>query len=409
LTYLAAEQLKSRNEGQSWNWVPFRRVAQIRRQPNTTSDAPLLACSASRGVELRPADGGRQLPSAETIVGYWLVHPRDLVFNPMWAIEGGVAVSELFGAVSTAYRVYQLRPNMWPRFLHYWCRSAIAIDQYRLLVRGITTFDRSVSREDFEGMPIPVPPISSQHQIASFLDAETARLDQVIGNRLKQLQLLHARQQAEIDSVSGATGQTFSLKRVAPFVTSGPRGWGDRVGPSGIPFIRIGNLQRDSIQLDLSDVVHVEPGDDGEAARSRVRKGDVLVSITADIGTVGIADHDVEGASVSQHVAIVRPENCLPEWLAFVLKSGPVRGQLLAAQYGGTKQQLALDDLRDLRIPLADNSTQVAVARRLMRAANRYDRIGAGIHHVVGLLQERREAMITAALTGQIPIPGVAA
>ena len=41
---------------------------------------------------------------------YWVVYPDDLVFNPMWAIEGGVAVSEVEGAASTAYRIYDFKP-----------------------------------------------------------------------------------------------------------------------------------------------------------------------------------------------------------------------------------------------------------------------------------------------------------
>src|SRR5438067_9443080 len=135
MSYLALEAAVSRTP--SWRWVPFRHVAHLRRERNVLSDAPLLSLSASRGVAQRPDDGGRQLPSEDTVLNYWLVHPNDLIFNPMWAIEGGVAVSDLSGAVSPAYRVYKLAPVIEPRFAHHWFRSSIAIEQYRLLVRGV--------------------------------------------------------------------------------------------------------------------------------------------------------------------------------------------------------------------------------------------------------------------------------
>ena len=123
-------------------------------------------------------------------MGYWIANPGDLVFNPMWAIEGGVAVSQIRGALSTAYRVYRFGNRIDPRFAHYYFRSRVALDQYRLMVRGVTTFDRSVSREDFEAMPMPVPPLDIQRAIADYLDAETARIDGLIEKKKRMIELL---------------------------------------------------------------------------------------------------------------------------------------------------------------------------------------------------------------------------
>ncbi len=78
--------------------------------------------------------------------------------------------------------------------------------------------------------------------------------------------------------------QIGSLK---PFVTSGSRGWAAFYSDFGSPFIRITNLSRNSIYLDLEDLRFVNVAlDDSEAARTQLQDGDVLISITADIEVV---------------------------------------------------------------------------------------------------------------------------
>src|SRR5947209_6014535 len=84
------------------------------------------------------------------------------------------------------------------------------------------------------------------------------------------------------------SGELFS------FVTSGSRGWARFYADAGPRFIRAGNLNHDSITLDLSDVQRVQPPDGPEPARTRVRGGDILISVTADVGMVGLVPQEVE-------------------------------------------------------------------------------------------------------------------
>ncbi len=195
MSYLVLEPVIA---GSRWEWRQLRRVTSRRRETNALRDKVLLSLSAYRGLEPRAEDGGRQPPSEETEADYWVVKPNDLVFNPMWAIEGGVAVSAIEGAVSPAYRIYQFGSDIYPRFAHHFLRSHLAISQYRLLVRGVTTFDRSVTRGDFEAMPIPVPPLSEQRAIADHLDKQTAYIDELVAKNQQTVGLLRERRAALI-------------------------------------------------------------------------------------------------------------------------------------------------------------------------------------------------------------------
>src|SRR3990170_2449256 len=78
------------------------------------------------------------------------------------------------------------------------------------------------------------------------------------------------------------------LKTVNSFVTSGSRGWAQHYSDDGATFLRVGNLTRHSVYLDLSDVQHVEPPQNKEGDRTRVKENDVVISITAYVGSVAV-------------------------------------------------------------------------------------------------------------------------
>lgn len=408
MTYLALEAARRRSPA-NWRWLPLRRVSTIRRAQNTERTERLLALSADRGVEPRPDDGGRQLASAATEQGYWVVHPNDLVFNPMWALEGSVAVSEVRGAVSTAYRVYEIAGDMHPRFLHHFMRSHVALEQYRALVRGVTTFDRSVTREDLDAMPVPAPSLEVQRTVSNFLDAETARIDALIIKKRRLRELVIERFRGLV-SDAVAVGSSIEVRRVIELRTSGPRGWANRVGDSGAPFIRSQNLRRDGIELDLSTAARVHPAESPEAHRSRTREGDVLIGITgANTGWVGLVREQSAEGYVSQHVAVLRPHQVVPEWLAYSLFAHQAQDQLLGGQYGGTKTQLALDDLATLRICVPSESEQREGVERIKRALTQIRWVEQALSRQIGLLLQHRQALVTAAVTGELEIPRMSA
>src|SRR5262249_21301064 len=93
-----------------------------------------------------------------------------------------------------------------------------------------------------------------------------------------------------------------------PFITSGSRGWAKYYSRAGAPFIRITNLSHDDIYPDLSDLRSVAvPYTDAEAKRTQLQIGDVLISITADIGAIGYIGPTIPLPSyINQHIACVR-------------------------------------------------------------------------------------------------------
>ncbi len=268
-----------------------------------------------------------------------------------------------------------------------------------------------------------------QVEIARFLDRETAKIDALIAEQEKLLALLTEKRQATISHAvtrgldpnapmkdSGipwlgevpAEWEILPLKRDLAFLTSGSRGWAEHYSDEGALFLRIGNLTRDSVELDLSDVQRVEPPEGSEGERTRVSTGDVLFSITAYLGSVAVVPDDFETAYVSQHVALarLRGKHFLPKWIGYATLSRLGMTYLANQGYGGTKVQLSLDDIACLPLTAPSLPEQQATLDFLEKEIRKLDVVRAESEAAIRLLRERRGALIATAVTGQIDVRG---
>ena len=193
----------------------------------------------------------------------------------------------------------------------------------------------------------------------------------------------------------------FPIKRDLELLTSGSRGWASHYADDGAAFIRIGNLTRDHIHLDLADLqrVNVPVGSEGE--RTKVKPGDVLFSITAYLGSVAVVSDDIETAYVSQHVALARlfKKRLLPGWVAYVTLSDVGKNYLSSQGYGGTKIQLSLEDVADLLVTAPPLCEQASITSFLDHETARIDALIEEQKRLIELLKEKRQAVISHAVT----------
>jgi type I restriction enzyme S subunit len=293
------------------------------------------------------------------------------------------------------------------RYLFWALSSNVAREHFAVAATGVTRF--GLRQDDMGNVRLPIPPLPEQRTIADFLDRETARIDALIAAKRRMIDLVEARYRSLVSALTDQ-GPPIRVRHVTSLRTSGPRGWAERVGESGRPFIRSANLQRDAIDLRADNLVFVNAPETIEAARSRTRQGDVLIGITgANTGWVARVTAGLDGGYVSQHVAILRPRDVVPDWLAYSLFSERSQQQLLGSQYGGTKQQLGLEDLADLSIGDPPREAQVEAVNRIEASTAWRELLSRGLLHQIDLLAERRQALITVAVTGELGVPGVAA
>lgn len=193
---------------------------------------------------------------------------------------------------------------------------------------------------------------------------------------------------------------------VFPFVTSGSRGWARYYSASGPLFLRVANLDHNSIDLDLSEVQHIAPPITAESKRAMVRTGDLLISITAEIGMVGVVPASLAESYVSQHVAIARPHPALnSRFLAvFIAASNGGVKQLESLQRGATKIGLGLDDIRSLVVPVPPAPEQAEIVRRVDLLLALTDSLEERVKHVDTGLGRASHAVLDKAFHGELAL-----
>jgi len=152
---------------------------------------------------------------------------------------------------------------------------------------------------------------------------------------------------------------------VFDFITSGSRGWAQYYSDKGPIFLRIGNLDYGTTALDLASIQRVSPPVAAEGSRTRVQAGDVLISITGDIGMVGLVPKGIGEAYINQHIALARPSrHTHPPYIARAIMAPSNLGHLQQMQRG-IKNSLGLDDIRGLRVPLPPLDEQKRIVAKI--------------------------------------------
>lgn len=157
-----------------------------------------------------------------------------------------------------------------------------------------------------------------------------------------------------------------TIGELNPFVTSGSRGWAPFYAKQGELFVRITNLWRNSIYLNLTDSKFVQlPPGENEGVRTQLKERDVLISITADIGIIGYVDESVPSpAYINQHIALVRFAAGQPcgRFVAYFLASERSQRLFRVSTDTGTKAGMSLIGIKKIELMLPGLPEQQRIA-----------------------------------------------
>lgn len=196
-----------------------------------------------------------------------------------------------------------------------------------------------------------------------------------------------------------AEWEVGNLEAVADFVTSGSRGWARYYAVDGAIFLRIGNLTRNHINLRLDDIIRVNPPQSSEGKRTSVSAGDLLISITADLGVIGVIPKGFEEAYVNQHIAMVRfvRAKVNPRFIGWFLSSRRGQTQFQKLNESGAKAGLNLPTVRRLLVPMMELSEQTRIAEILDSNTNKT----SSYHSRLTKLRSLKTALMQDLLTGK--------
>jgi type I restriction enzyme, S subunit len=257
-------------------------------------------------------------------------------------------------------------------------RLQVKLDESATHGGVFTNLTTSIVRE----FQIAIPPLDEQKKIAEIfgsVDEAIAATEAVIEQTkyVKQGLLTdllakgigHTRfKQTEIGKIPECWEVT-KLGELSTLVTSGSRGWAKYYSDKGAKFLRITNLTRSRLRMDLKKMKFVElPEKAVEGKRTQVHQGDILISITADLGTIGLVDdQDLGEAYINQHIALVRPDadNVESGYVAYALSSSVMQNRFLMLNDPGAKAALNLPAIRKIDVPIPPRKEQERICKIL--------------------------------------------
>ena len=155
------------------------------------------------------------------------------------------------------------------------------------------------------------------------------------------------------------------LGHLTMMVTSGSRDWAKHYSNEGAIFVRMGNLSKDHYRLRLDHIQRVKAPSDGEGTRTRLEPGDILISITGDVGMLGLIPEGFGEAYINQHTAMVRPmAEMKGRYLAELFRSPFAQGQFNEPQRG-IKNSFRLTDVTQFVVPLPPLAEQHRIVAKV--------------------------------------------
>ena len=214
----------------------------------------------------------------------------------------------------------------------------------------------NLSTKWLENYSIPVPSYAEQERIVARIEELFSELDNGVETLRKTKEQLAVYRQAVLNNAFQSVVEKRPIREMSSIVTSGSRGWAKFYDDNGARFIRITDLTRNKICLKNNDIQCVLLPENAEGKRSRLMANDVLVSITADLGSIALVPDAIGEAYINQHIAMIRFNNPMQgKYMAWYLKSDLGQKDLLKNKRGGGKLGLGLDDIRDTPVPIVSD------------------------------------------------------
>ncbi len=397
----------------TWREVPLKALFR-RRETTGRADLPLLSVYRDFGVVLREGRDDNYNKPSEDLSTYRVVRPGDLVLNKMKTWQGSLGVSKFSGIVSPAYFVCEQVGSGDPRFLHHLLRSEPLIAEYGKRSKGIRPAQWDLPWDEFRSITIRLPEIQDQRAIADYLDAETARIDALIEKKQRMVELLEAREQSALDTWAGEQFHRWPAVPFRRLIQRIEQGWSPQCEARPAEPLEWGVLRTSAISSGSfrpEENKHL-PDEVTPNLRWVVRDGDLLMTRGSGsktmVGQAAVAQTDGRRLMMSDLTYRLLTKTSSPDYLASLLRARRVRGELESAIRTDTGMTLKVraEDIKDLRVPHTPLAEQLFSVSCLQAELDSVRRTQARIEDQLRLIREHRQALITAAVTGEL---GVAA
>lgn len=409
-----------------WNLYDGKRLFSSRREAAREDDEQL---AASQKYGVIPQKLMMELNDAKVMLAlkgtnsFRHVDKNNFVIS-LRSFEGGIEHSSYVGCVSPAYTVLRSEKDIAPGYYKYLLKSSPYVSALQASTDSLRD-GKSISYEQFGAIPLPYPQPEVQSVIASFLDYETAKIDALIEKQQRLIELLKERRQAVISHAV-----TKGLNPNAPMKESGvewlgevPAHWGTTYlkyatsmivdCPHETPvysedgqYLVIRTADLNEGNLDSSKMYRVQ--DDEYIRRVRradLKRGDIIYGREGERwGHAGLVPESARYCLGQRIMQFRAGLDFSPDFLMWLLNSDNVYKQGQLDTVGATSPHVNVSTIRNFSLTQPPLLEQKEIGRFLNEKSRRIDELIDKAVKTISLLQERRTALISAAVTGKIDV-----
>ena len=321
-----------------------------------SDDYPILSMTMHDGLVFQD-DNFKKIIASKDRSDYKVVKRNQLVIS--FPIDEGVLAAQRIvdaGIVSPAYSIWDIdQEKILPEFLEYALRCDRALSYYKAKLRGSTARRRSLPTPTLLAFTVPLPSVSEQQFVLDVIH----EAKKIIDNRSEEIQQLDNLVKARFVEMFGdpkSNPNSYPISQLSEhieFLTSGSRGWAQYCVDNGSEwFITIKNVKDCRISIDNMQPINAP--DNAEAKRTKVQEGDLLISITADLGRTGVVTKEIadHGAYINQHLTCIRlnKEILNPLYVAFFMESPAGKEQFESKNQSAVKAGLNFNSINSLRL-----------------------------------------------------------
>ena len=413
-----------------WKVERVKRMLSLRRSiVGDEFDKFQLLSLTLRGVIPRDiSNGDGKIP--ESFNTYQQVHKDDLVFClfDMDETPRTVGIAEQQGMITGAYNVYASLNCSYPKYLYYYF---LHLDYFKGLKPFYTGLRKVVRADTFSNIEIPCPSIIEQTQIANFLDHETAKIDSLIEKQQQLIHLLKEKRQAVIShAVTKGLNPNVSMKDSGvEWLGEVPEHWNTlplklcvqtRKGvafkavdfcDAGIRVVKASDIKQKTIRESETFLPNSYVN---EFPKAVLHTDDLILSTVGStpdvknsaVGQIGKVPQSLSGGLLNQNTVVFSSTEILDQnFLYYLVQTNSYRDHLDLNAHGTANQaSLNISDMLNFMISIPELNEQVEIKNYLDKKISKVEELELKILAMSISLNERRTALISAAVTGKIDV-----
>ncbi|WP_447893968.1 hypothetical protein [Vreelandella sp. GE22] len=417
-----------------WSLCRFKQVFKERVGRSQDGIGELLSVSAYWGVRPRSEsrEEGEHLSRADSLEGYKLCETGDLVMNIMLAWNRGLGFARQSGIVSPAYSVFSVADGSEPRFLDYLVRSDEYIRYYKAFSAGVIDSRLRLYPEVFGRLTSALPTYDEQGHIAAFLDHETARIDELIDEQKRLIELLKEKRQAVISHAVtkglnpdvpmkdsevewlGEVPKHWKVKRVKHVVRLLEQGWSPQCENIAVKdesewgVLKVGCVNHGRFNYLENKKL---PNDFSPRVDLAIKANDVLISRANTrelVGSCAVPTIDYPNLMLSDKLFRLRLHSLVadPLFLSFYMGASQTKKQIELEATGASSSMLNIGQstVLEMPFPCPPLEEQVKIRDKIIKQNYSLLNLAGEALALKERLEERRSALISATVTGKIDV-----